>query len=640
MRGAQPRVSVIVPVYNKAEFLQDAVRTALTQSLADIEVLIIDDGSTDDSRAIARAIADADSRVKVISQSNSGVGTARNRGIHAARGAYVSFLDPDDFYPDSRVLEDLVDAAIKSGVLIAGGGVVKYVSGAPKRGATTFDAGYTFESNAVIQYADYQFDYGFWRFIYDRQFLVDNGILFPPYRRFQDPPFFVRAMSLAGSFAALTRDTYAYNVSPSTNWNPQAVLDVLRGMTEVLRVASEHSYILLTERTVRRFNSAHIQRAVETALEEVPEQILPLLETMSRFVPGAGTIWPISAPDVAAGTLLTNGRFIADLEDARGSEEPPDVSVVVPVYNSAAWLHECILSVLGQSGVTVELICVNDGSSDDSLRILREYQAIDPGRIRIIDQANGGLSVARNSGIRAARGRYVCLVDSDDYLRLDALGTLVKRMDDERLDILQFDAVPFPDAGVSEAYWQQYSNYYRRTGNYSEVLPGAELLAAQRRANDYKPSACLYLMRSELLEDHGIEFVPGMMHEDNPFTFAVLLNSERAAHESVGLYARRVRPGSIMTSDSLEKSMRGYFVSYLRMREEVSRHSFDPDVVKALGGLLYAVFSNVSARLAKVDDASADRLVEVASTADAQQAYAILMQLRRQSHQIDALSKK
>jgi len=640
MRGAQPRVSVIVPVYNKAEFLQDAVRTALTQSLADIEVLIIDDGSTDGSRAIADAIAEADPRVTVISQSNSGVGAARNRGIYGARGDYVSFLDPDDFYPDNRVLEDLVDAATRADVLIAGGGVVKYVSGAPKRGATTFDAGYTFGSDSVVSYADYQFDYGFWRFIYHRQFLVDNGILFPPYRRFQDPPFFVRAMSLAGNFAALARDTYAYNVSPSTNWNPQAVLDVLRGMTEVLKIASECSYLLLTERTVRRFNSAHIQRAVGTALEEVPEQILPLLETMSRFVPGAGTIWPVGAPEVAAGTLLANGRLIADDQDLKGAYEVPDVSVVVPVYNAAAWLHECMLSVLGQSGVSVELICVNDGSSDDSMRILREYQAIDPAHIRVIDQPNGGLSVARNSGIRVARGRYVCLLDSDDYLRLDALGALVERMDDERLDVLQFDAVPFPDAGVSEASWQQYSNYYRRTGDYSGVVPGAHLLAAQRKANDYKPSACLYLMRSELLQENGIEFIPGMMHEDNPFTFAVLLNSERAAHESVGLYARRVRPGSIMTSDSLEKSMRGYFLSYLRMREEVSRHSLDPDVAKAIGSLLYAVFSNVSARLAKVDEASADRLTEIALTADAQQAYSILMQLRRQSHQIDALSKK
>lgn len=638
MRGESPRVSVIVPLYNKADSLPEAMRTALTQSLSDIEIVIVDDGSTDDSLKIANSIARDDSRVVVVSQPNSGVGSARNRGIYQARGVYVAFLDPDDFYPDEGVLEDLCNAADRHGVPIAGGGAVKYVDGVPRNETRAFEPGYSFAADSVMQYSDYQFDYGFWRFIYDRNFLISQGILFPPYRRFQDPPFFVRAMSLAGSFAALKRDTYAYNVSTSTNWKPSAVLDVVRGMTEVLKIASELSYHPLAERTVRRFNAAHIQDALALALEDNTEQAIALLETMSRFAPGVGTIWPKGAPSVASGELLTNGRFLPSNSD-EASDFQPDVSVVVPVYNASAWLHECLLSVLGQSGVSVEVVCVNDESSDDSLRILREYQAIDPRRVRIVDQPNGGLSVARNSGLHVAKGRYVCMLDSDDYWRLDALGAMVERMDAQSLDVLQFDAVPFPDAGVAEADWKRYSEYYRRSGDYDSVQSGAQLLAMQREANDYKPSACLYLVRRDLLIECQIEFVPGMMHEDNPYSFSILLNSKRAAYQPVGFYARRVRPGSIMTSDSLEKSMRGYFISYLRMRDEASRHDLEPGVARTIGRLLYAILSNVSARLGKVDDAAADRLSDLVSTAEAEQAHATLMQMRRQTLKLQALSK-
>ncbi|WP_299091993.1 glycosyltransferase [uncultured Microbacterium sp.] len=624
-----PTVSVIMPVFNKEQYLEEALRSALSQSLLALEVLVVDDGSDDSSLEVARAIAAQDSRVTVVAQRNAGVASARNHGLTLARGTFVAFLDPDDWYPDADVLRDLVEAASTSGVDIAGGSAEKYVRGSRTSGFPASESGYVFTANQVLSYSTYQFDYGFWRFIYRRDFLISNGIAFPPYRRFQDPPFFVRAMSLAGKFAALKRSTYVYRVATGVNWAPKRVLDVLRGMIDVLKIAAELGYHDLATRTIRRFGSAHIQSALATALEENAAQALPLLETLNQLSWQVGSIWQGQAPL----SLETGLRHTS-------AQEEIDLSFIVPVYNSADWLHECLLSILGQSGASIEIVCVNDGSSDDSMRILREYRELDPSRVRIIDQPNGGLSVARNTGISAARGRYICLLDSDDYWRLDSASRLVQHADDEKLDVLQFDAKPFPDPGVSEADWKRYEKYYKRTHAQASATAGAQLIADQLTSEDYKPSACLYLVRSSLLQELSLRFIPGMTHEDNPFTFAALLNAKRAAHLPIDLYARRVRPSSIMTAGSVEASMRGYFVSYVEMNREAARHSLDSAVADQLGKLLFRIFGNVSSRFNQVDDAAAARLADLATSTDAIVTYSMLERLRKQSREVSALTKK
>lgn len=623
-----PVVSVVVPVYNKEDHVRAALRSALSQTLQNIEVLVIDDGSDDSSRSLALSIAARDSRVRVVAQENAGVAAARNQGIALARGKFVAFLDPDDWYPDDEVLYDLVEAATRHELPIAGGSAVKFKKGQCTQEYPANESGYVFVEDAILDYSAYQFDYGFWRFLYRRSFLVDNGILFPPYRRFQDPPFFVRAMSLAGKFVALRRPTYVYRVSIETNWKPSRVVDVLRGIVDVLKIAVESDYYDLVNRMIRRFNAPHVQHALHSVLEnDDPLGTLPLLETMSRLTAGLGTIW--------IGDEFLPSRQI-ELDPSKTSY-PVDVSVIVPVHNAAPWLHECLLSVLGQSGASIEVICVNDGSTDDSLRILREYRELDPTRVRVVDQPNGGLSVARNSGLDNATGRYVCFLDSDDYWRLDALSKLVAYADTEDLDILQFDAIPFPDSGVSESAWKQFSGYYNRSQERTAPVPGVDLVTSELSSSDYKPSACLYLARASYLEEIGLRFIPGIAHEDNAFTFSTLLNAKRAAHVTLGFYARRVRANSIMTSASVERSMRGYLVSYLAMHREVLRHSFDVATSQTLGNYLFRVFSNASSRFNQLGEDAVSRVQDLVTAPDAQIAYATLMKNR---HRHSAASKK
>lgn len=120
------------------------------------------------------------------------------------------------------------------------------------------------------------------------------------------------------------------------------------------------------------------------------------------------------------------------------------VSIVIPVYNAEKYIHECIDSLLRQTYPYFEVICVDDGSTDNSLIILKEYQESDS-RIRVISQKNQYAGVARNNGMRMATGKYLLFLDSDDFFCEDMLEHLVEKAEMDRTDILVFDAYYYDD---------------------------------------------------------------------------------------------------------------------------------------------------------------------------------------------------
>ena len=120
----------------------------------------------------------------------------------------------------------------------------------------------------------------------------------------------------------------------------------------------------------------------------------------------------------------------------------PKVSVIIPIYNVQNFLIDCLDSIVKQSLKEIEIICVNDGSTDDSLSLLLNYSKID-NRIMIIDQRNRGLSEARNTGIKFSNGEFIYFLDSDDLLRLNALYELYEYSKKYNLDIIYFQSIEF-----------------------------------------------------------------------------------------------------------------------------------------------------------------------------------------------------
>ena len=277
--------------------------------------------------------------------------------------------------------------------------------------------------------------------------------------------------------------------------------------------------------------------------------------------------------------------------------DAPDVSVVIPVYNSAPWLEDCLTSVLSQTGPSLEVICIDDESTDGSAQILHRIADRDE-RVRIITQPNSGQSVGRNRGMDAAAGRYLIYLDSDDFWQVDTLSSLVARADGEQLNLLLFDSFAFRDGDVPTATWERYRTYYQRSREYADVRSGLRMLTDMRAHRDYRPHVGLYLARTDFVRACGSRFVPGIVHQDNPYTFSLLLHAERVAHVRSDLYARRIRPGSTITALDDLRSAKGYFLSYIAMARELGTRELPADVSDAVADVVHGVFSGAQQKIA------------------------------------------
>lgn len=220
-----------------------------------VKYLIIDDGS---EKAVADELENAcgnNEYVRIIHQKNKGVGASRNSGIKQADTKYIYFLDADDEFVGEDIVVELANIAETKGVKVAGGSMVEI-----RPDGTEFcdwqdhNRGFVFEREGYIKYTDYQFDYGFYRFVYDRQFLVDNKIFFPKLKRFQDPPFFVKALYTAQKFYAVPTVTYKYRVG-TTSWTKDKVRDCAKGIFRVACFSKRYQLIKLMSITRIRLSS-------------------------------------------------------------------------------------------------------------------------------------------------------------------------------------------------------------------------------------------------------------------------------------------------------------------------------------------------------------------------------------------------
>lgn len=256
--------------------------------------------------------------------------------------------------------------------------------------------------------------------------------------------------------------------------------------------------------------------------------------------------------------------------------------MVIPIYNVEDYIEECLVSALNQTLKEIEIICVDDGTKDSSMEIVERYAKEDD-RIVVIHRENGGLSAARNTGLRAASGEYVYFLDSDDYITDDMLEILYNECKKEDLDNIYFDAESFYESEEVKQEQPQYLHYYRRPAAFEQVMSGPELYALMENLKWYRPSACLQMPKRELLISEGITFYEGIVHEDQLFTIQVILAAKRAKHIDHPFYKRRVRAGSIMTAAKEFQSSYGYFVCLSELKKLVLQRNYqDPELMRAL----------------------------------------------------------
>lgn len=177
----------------------------------------------------------------------------------------------------------------------------------------------------------------------------------------------------------------------------------------------------------------------------------------------------------------------------------PAVSVVIPVYNSEKYVEKCIQSVMAQTLSELEIIIINDGSTDESGRILRELTQKDS-RIVLLEQANQGVAAARNQGVEKATGKYITFVDGDDYLQEDYIELMYNLAEKETLDMV-ICGLTYVDEGGKEL---------------NRVVPGVYKCLENEEWTFRVSAVCSHLYRRELWKRYDVKFQSGERGEDMP----------------------------------------------------------------------------------------------------------------------------
>lgn len=220
--------------------------------------------------------------------------------------------------------------------------------------------------------------------------------------------------------------------------------------------------------------------------------------------------------------------------------ENPKFSIIIPVYNVENYLSRCLESVVNQTLIDIEIICVNDGSKDGSDKVIKQYARIDD-RIKVVEKENGGLSSARNAGMKIAQGDYICFLDSDDYYEQNLCERLYREVLEWSPDIIAFGANIFPLTKDTDSW--TYNNLSPSTHKFRKFSPA--ILLSYNRGYPFVWRNCFrrkYLERNHLLFNEDVKF-----GEDTVFQVCAFPGAKNIIYISDKLYNYRYdRKNSLM----------------------------------------------------------------------------------------------
>jgi len=238
-----------------------------------------------------------------------------------------------------------------------------------------------------------------------------------------------------------------------------------------------------------------------------------------------------------------------------GAGNLPAISIITPVYNTGEYLARCLTSIINQSFADFEVVMVDDGSTDNSAGIIRDFLARDD-RIRYFYQENQGPGVARNLAVSKARGDYIAFVDSDDTIDPELLEKIMSRVKQDTPDLLFFEYKTHSGDGARVLKISDQSEFAR--------LQKAELVACQITAR-LPYGVWNRVVRRSLVVENGMEFLPIRNEEESVFSVAQLLYSQKTVFMADGYYNYYQREGSA---------------------HRQHRNFFDLTIVRAISGLL------------------------------------------------------
>lgn len=243
------KVSIIIAAYNTEKYIGECLDSIFDQTLQDIEVILIDDGSTDNTGCIVEQYKQRHDNLISCYQKNAGAGMARNYGITLAAGEYIIFMDSDDKYPCNDSLEKLYFTAKRQNALLCGGNIISNDNGIKRSMYMAGEGDTAHTKNSFIDTNHSFFLYGHWRYLYRADLIRDNQIKYASYSRYEDQVFIVKALGVAGSFYELDYPVYEYRINyKPVIIDPAMCYNVLCGMRDTYELIIKYNLRLMFEK--------------------------------------------------------------------------------------------------------------------------------------------------------------------------------------------------------------------------------------------------------------------------------------------------------------------------------------------------------------------------------------------------------
>ncbi|MGZ7882190.1 glycosyltransferase family 2 protein [Acinetobacter soli] len=516
-RVLKPKVSIIVPIYNVEEYIEQCVNSILQQTLDEIEVILVNDGSTDKSLEKIKKIAENDARVVIINNSHASgnSGMPRNQALMKATGEYIAFVDSDDWIEKSMLEVLYNEAVIKSADIVASGGFYREKENDIEE-VKVANGQFLPEKNTRAElFLGGQFPIVWYR-IYKKDLIVNNGIRFGETKTSADLPFAFKALFKANKVVQVEGSYYHYRFN--------------RVGSTIERRKGEDAFELLKsyeniENFLRKNNAyaEYIPYVVFKAIGDYTYNLRLLDEKYhNAFSIAIAKLVALHKSETSK-TQIFNKYWLSVLEKLEQYEKleddvlnsilskqvnNPKMTIIMPAHNVEKYISKSVDSILNQKLKELEIIIVNDGSTDNTQSKINNFLEKD-NRIKSIELnlASGNAGTPRNIGLAVATGEYIGFVDSDDYITPSMFETL------------------FNEAKIKNADIVSQSSFIRvESGNERKIkIEYKEFNNEKERLNVYKSNYFSNIWnriyKNNLIKSNSIYFPNIYLSEDMCFSF-------------------------------------------------------------------------------------------------------------------------
>ena len=426
-------VSIIIPVFNTENYLSTCLDSVLNQTLGNIEIICINDGSTDSSLEILKNYQEMDHRIKIIDKDNEGQGIARNIGIDNAVGEYIAFVDSDDFIKKD-MLEKLYNSSKKSNLDLVMCKVASYneLTNEINDSLWYYSLGIfkDFEKNVFSHKDTMDFTCEIsvtpYNKLYKNSFIKKHNIKFAENLIFEDEVFFYDVYLKANKVSIVDETLYYYRINREGSTVEKTEYKDYSDIVPIFKLIIEkfietNNWDDYKVNVSNRFIHLMLWRYSQTSKKYRKSFFYSLKELLIQLLEDNVIKNNLSLKIKHRVDLLVNS---VDYDDFVINDKYKLFSIVMACYNVENYISDAIESVINQSfgfESNVELILVDDGSTDKTSEICLSYVNNYPDNIKYFYQENQGQASARNLGLKHINGKYVNFLDSDDTLRADTL---------------------------------------------------------------------------------------------------------------------------------------------------------------------------------------------------------------------------